>query len=127
VTTLLADNTKYAEHWMSFWNDLLRNDDGLSYFSDADGGGRQSITPYMLPRYELARLGDEYMNGVVHVENCRDRLMRLAGVTDVRHESWRREPAIACLLPCSIARYMSLKLFASAKSSLVNCKMSVIN
>ena len=28
VTTLLADNTNYAEHWMSFWNDLLRNDDG---------------------------------------------------------------------------------------------------
>jgi hypothetical protein len=49
------------------------------------------------------------------------------GVADVRHESCRPEQAIACLLPCSIARYMSLKLFASAKSSLVNCKMSVIN
>ena len=49
VATLLADSTKYAENWMSFWNDLLRNDDGLSYFSDAEGGGRQSITPYLLP------------------------------------------------------------------------------
>ena len=49
VTALLADNTKYAEHWISFWNDLLRNDDGLTYFSDAEGGARQSITPYMLP------------------------------------------------------------------------------
>ena len=49
VTTLLADNTKYAEHWISFWNDLLRNDDGQTYFSDAEGGGRQSITPYLLP------------------------------------------------------------------------------
>ena len=48
VTALLADNMKYAEHWISFWNDLLRNDDGLSYFSDAEGGGRQSITPYLL-------------------------------------------------------------------------------
>ncbi len=48
VTTLLADNAKYAEHWISFWNDLLRNDDGLTYFSDAEGGGRQSITPYLL-------------------------------------------------------------------------------
>ena len=28
VTTLLADDTRYAEHWISFWNDLLRNDDG---------------------------------------------------------------------------------------------------
>ena len=49
VTALLADNTKYAEHWMSFWNDLLRNEDGYSYFSDAEGGARQSITPYLLP------------------------------------------------------------------------------
>jgi hypothetical protein len=49
VATLLGDNTKYAEHWISFWNDLLRNDDGQTYFSDADGGGRQSITPYLLP------------------------------------------------------------------------------
>ena len=30
VATLLADNTKYAENWISFWNDLLRNDDGQS-------------------------------------------------------------------------------------------------
>src|SRR5262245_56752141 len=26
VTALLADDEKYAEHWMSFWNDLLRNE-----------------------------------------------------------------------------------------------------
>jgi len=49
VTALLADDTKYAEHWMSFWNDLLRNEDGYSYFSDAEGGSRQSLTPYLLP------------------------------------------------------------------------------
>jgi hypothetical protein len=27
VDALLADNLGYAEHWMSFWNDLLRNDE----------------------------------------------------------------------------------------------------
>src|SRR5262245_7689129 len=26
VDRLLADNQAYAEHWMTFWNDLLRND-----------------------------------------------------------------------------------------------------
>src|SRR5438874_4057900 len=26
VKRLLADNRRYAEHWMTFWNDLLRND-----------------------------------------------------------------------------------------------------
>ena len=29
VRTLLSDNQKYAEHWISFWNDLLRNEDGV--------------------------------------------------------------------------------------------------
>ena len=33
---------KYAEHWMSFWNDLLRNEDGVTYFSET--AGRKSIT-----------------------------------------------------------------------------------
>jgi len=26
VQRLLADHQRYAEHWLSFWNDLLRND-----------------------------------------------------------------------------------------------------
>ena len=46
VATLLADTGKYAEHWISFWNDLLRNDDGVSYFSET--AGRKSITPWLL-------------------------------------------------------------------------------
>lgn len=46
VATLLADRDKYADHWMSFWNDLLRNDDGVNYFSEQNG--RRSITPWLL-------------------------------------------------------------------------------
>src|SRR5580765_7677750 len=41
VTTLLADNRKYAENWISFWNDLLRNDEGVTYYSET--AGRRSI------------------------------------------------------------------------------------
>ena len=26
VRDLLADDTAYAEHWLTFWNDALRND-----------------------------------------------------------------------------------------------------
>ena len=44
--TLLADDQKYAEHWISFWNDLLRNEDGVSYFSET--AGRKSITDWLL-------------------------------------------------------------------------------
>ena len=46
MRTLLADDDRYAEHWMSFWNDLLRNEDGVTYFSE--NAGRKSITPWLL-------------------------------------------------------------------------------
>ena len=31
VMRLLSDNPKYAEHWISYWNDLLRNDEGVTF------------------------------------------------------------------------------------------------
>src|SRR6267378_5699960 len=46
VQRLLADNDKYAEHWISFWNDLLRNDEGVNYYSETSS--RKSISPWLL-------------------------------------------------------------------------------
>ena len=46
VQQLLADNQKYAEHWISYWNDLLRNDEGVTYYSET--AGRKSITDWLL-------------------------------------------------------------------------------
>jgi hypothetical protein len=43
VDRLLADRTRYAEHWISYWNDLLRNDEGVIYH-----GERRSITKWLL-------------------------------------------------------------------------------
>ena len=43
---LLSDNQKYAEHWISFWNDLLRNEEGVTYYSET--AGRKSITDWLL-------------------------------------------------------------------------------
>jgi hypothetical protein len=47
IDSLLSDKKKYAEHWISFWNDLLRNDQGVNY-----AGTRKSITPWLLPALE---------------------------------------------------------------------------
>jgi mono/diheme cytochrome c family protein len=41
---LLADNDAYAVHWLSFWNDLLRNDYAGTGFID---GGRKQITGWL--------------------------------------------------------------------------------
>ncbi len=46
VTKLLADNTQYSENWISYWNDLLRNDEGVTYYSDT--AARKSITAWLL-------------------------------------------------------------------------------
>jgi hypothetical protein len=46
VDRLLADTDKYAEHWISFWNDLLRNDEGVNYYSET--ASRKSISTWLL-------------------------------------------------------------------------------
>jgi hypothetical protein len=44
VERLLSDNQAYAEHWLTFWNDLLRNDyKGTGYID----GGRKQITRWL--------------------------------------------------------------------------------
>jgi hypothetical protein len=43
VADLLANNNNYSEHWITFWNDLLRNEEGVNY-----AGTRKSITAWLL-------------------------------------------------------------------------------
>jgi len=44
VERLLADDRNYTEHWLTFWNDLLRNDyKGTGYID----GGRKQITRWL--------------------------------------------------------------------------------
>jgi mono/diheme cytochrome c family protein len=44
VKRLLRDNQRYAEHWLTFWNDLLRNDYKGTGFIDE---GRKQITDWL--------------------------------------------------------------------------------
>src|SRR4051812_23350889 len=44
VHQLLTDNRGYADHWLSFWNDLLRNDYKGTGFID---GGRRQISEWL--------------------------------------------------------------------------------
>ncbi|MBC7367819.1 MAG: DUF1553 domain-containing protein [Undibacterium sp.] len=44
VERLLGANQNYTEHWLTFWNDMLRNDyKGTGYID----GGRKVITPWL--------------------------------------------------------------------------------
>jgi hypothetical protein len=42
IESLLANRRNYSEHWISFWNDLLHNDEGVVY-----QGERSSITTWL--------------------------------------------------------------------------------
>ncbi len=42
IDQLLSHDENYSGHFISFWNDLLRNDDGVVYY-----GERKSITPWL--------------------------------------------------------------------------------
>lgn len=44
ITRLLARDVDYAEHWLTFWNDLLRNDYGGTGFIT---GGRKQISKWL--------------------------------------------------------------------------------
>ncbi len=44
VRQLLADRSNYADHWLTFWNDLLRNDYKGAGFID---GGRKQISGWL--------------------------------------------------------------------------------
>ena len=44
IEQLLSDSQNYAQHWLSFWNDLLRNDySGTGFIT----GGRKQITDWI--------------------------------------------------------------------------------
>ncbi len=62
VDGLLADKQRYAEHWMSFWNDLLRNDyDGTGFIT----GGRSQVTSWLYPALLENKPFDQFVRDLV--------------------------------------------------------------
>jgi hypothetical protein len=64
VQHLLSDNRQYAEHWISFWNDLLRNDEGVVYYSET--AQRKSITPWLLSALESNLPYDRFVSKLLN-------------------------------------------------------------
>ena len=61
VDSLLANREMYAENWISWWNDLLRNDTGVNY-----QGERKSITPWLLDALEENMPYDRMISALVN-------------------------------------------------------------
>ena len=87
VATLLADTGKYAEHWVSFWNDLLRNEDGVNYFSE--NNGRRSITDWLMRSLSSNLPYDQFVTRLLNPSGPDDPEGFLIGV------NWRGETSAA--------------------------------
>src|SRR5262245_22507055 len=62
IEALLADNQAYAEHWLSFWNDLLRNDYvGTGYID----GGRKQISGCLYHALKFNMPFDEFVRALI--------------------------------------------------------------
>ncbi|MCF7673875.1 MAG: PSD1 and planctomycete cytochrome C domain-containing protein [Akkermansiaceae bacterium] len=62
VDALLADQTAYAEHWLTFWNDLLRNDYAGTGYID---GGRKQISGWLYQALRDNMPYDQFVRALV--------------------------------------------------------------
>jgi len=62
VDQLLANNTAYADCWITFWNDLLRNDYAGTGYID---GGRKQITRWLYTALWQNKPYDEFVRELV--------------------------------------------------------------
>jgi len=62
IRRVLADKRAYADHWMTFWNDILRNDyQGTGYID----GGRKQITGWLYQALLENKPYDEFVRELI--------------------------------------------------------------
>jgi hypothetical protein len=62
IRQLLDDRRGYAEHWLTFWNDLLRNDYAGTGYVD---GGRKAITGWLYPALLENKPYDQFVRELI--------------------------------------------------------------
>ncbi len=78
VDKLLADNERYSENWISFWNDLLRNDEGVNYYSET--AGRRSISDWLFASLKTNVHYDDMVKALLNPRGPQDPSGFLQGV-----------------------------------------------
>jgi hypothetical protein len=118
VTRLLADNDRYAQHWISFWNDLLRNEDGVSYFSET--AGRKAITDWLLASLVSNVPYDQFVKTLLNPVAPTDPDGFLIGV------NWRGETS-AAVTPWMQAGQNSAQIFLGVNLKCNACHDSFVS
>lgn len=70
IESLLADDLGYAEHWLTFWNDLLRNDySGTGFIT----GGRKQISKWLYESLVTNKPFDQFTRELIAPPNPQSR------------------------------------------------------
>lgn len=73
VSKLLARNDDYAQHWLTFWNDALRNDyTGTGYIT----GGRFDITRWLYTSLESNKPYNEFVRQLISPDSLSEGFVR---------------------------------------------------
>jgi hypothetical protein len=115
IDHLLARRSDYAEHWMSFWNDLLRNDEGVIYH-----GERKSITKWLYHALETNKQYDQMVRELLNPVNNPEAEGYLTGVT------WRGVVS-ASQLPPMQASQNAAQVFLGMNLKCAACHDSFVN
>ena len=115
VELLLAGRQRYASHWISFWNDHLRNDEGVVYH-----GERQTITPWLRQALEENLPMDRFIRALLNPEAKGDPAGFLIGV------NWRGDVS-ASQIPVMQAAQNSAQIFLGINLKCNACHDSFIS
>jgi hypothetical protein len=118
VARLLSHNQKYADHWVSFWNDLLRNEDGVTYFSET--AGRKSITDWLYTALESNLRYDQFVTRLISPTAPTDPDGFVVGV------NWRGETS-AAVTPWMQASQNTAQIFLGVNLKCNACHDSFVS
>jgi hypothetical protein len=115
IAALLANSSLYSGNWISFWNDLLRNDQGVVYH-----GERESITPWLKRALETNQPYNRMLAALVNPVANDDPRGFLIGV------NWRGD-INASQTPYMQASQNTAQIFLGVNLKCASCHDSFIN
>jgi mono/diheme cytochrome c family protein len=115
VRQLLADKRNYADHWLTFWNDLLRNDYKGVGFID---GGRKQISGWLYQALIENKPYDRFVAELVNPSKASEGFSR--GII------WRGTVNASMLPPMQAAQNVS-QVFLGVNLKCASCHDSFVN
>ena len=116
VDRLLQDRRRYAEHWITLWNDLLRNEDGVAY----PGETRTWITDWLLRALESNLPYDRMVRLLLNPAEKDDPKGFLAGI------NWGGDVSASQSVPMQAAQN-SAQIFLGANLKCASCHDSFVS